>query len=176
MNGIYLDEEALDIFEKILSRFSKASLFILTPDKPNTIKTKIERVPRFKMIDVHILFAPHSEVHKYLSAADIAFATIKPTPNRKYCSAIKVGEYWANGLPVVITPGIGDDSSIIEHEGGGVVYSIGNPELAIEKIFQIANNGRTNNNKTIASLALKYRSLSIVENVYKNILQRVIKI
>jgi glycosyltransferase involved in cell wall biosynthesis len=38
-------------------------------------------------------------------------------------SPTKVGEYWAAGLPVVVTPGIGDTEEIIRRERVGVVVS-----------------------------------------------------
>lgn len=171
--GIYLDEEAFFIFGEVLSAYSNASLFILSPDDPENIKEKIAGVPKLKSLVIHIMLIAHNEVPKYLSAADVAFATIKSTPNRKYCSAIKIGEYWANGLPVVITPGIGDDSEIIETEGGGVVYSMENPQPAIDKVFKMVKLGRVHNINTIVPLAVKYRSLSIVENTYKKILQQI---
>lgn len=173
--GLYLDIEAFSIFSNVLNNLSASVLFLLTPENEMSVQHKIKSTKGFENINVHVLLAKHEDVPNYLSASDLAFATYKPTPSKRYLSPIKVGEYWANGLPVVITPGIGDDSSIIEREGGGVVYSMENPEHAIEKIFQMVNRGRTHNITTIVPLALKYRSLSIVENTYKNILQQVTK-
>lgn len=66
----------------------------------------------------------HLEVLDYLSAADFTFATVKSAPCRLFCSAIKIGEYWASGLPILPTPGVGDDSAISEAEGGGAVFGL----------------------------------------------------
>ena len=67
---------------------------------------------------------PHSEVPDYLSVSDFAFATINPSPCRLFCSAIKIGGYWASGLLELVTPGVGDDLAITEAEGG-VVFDLG---------------------------------------------------
>ena len=55
------------------------------------------------------------------------FVIIKPAPCRLSCSAIKIGEYWANGLPVLLTPSVGDDSAIIAAENGGTVFDLSQP-------------------------------------------------
>ena len=39
------------------------------------------------------------------------------------CSPTKVGEYWAMGLPVVITPNVSDTEEIIRRERVGVLLS-----------------------------------------------------
>ena len=42
---------------------------------------------------------------------------VKPVPTKRYCTPVKDGEYWALGLPVIITEGISDDSGIIRENG-----------------------------------------------------------
>jgi glycosyltransferase involved in cell wall biosynthesis len=56
-----------------------------------------------------------------METADFAICPVKPVPSKKYCSPIKTGEYWACGLPVVITKNISDDSDIIESQNIGFV-------------------------------------------------------
>lgn len=169
--GLYLDNEAFDVFLAVLNQFPKTFLFLLTPEDEKVINEKMQKTKGFN-IQVQTLLARHEEVPQYLSAADIAFATYKPSPSKKYLSPIKVGEYWANGLPVVITPGIGDDSEIIENEGGGVVYDLTKPEQSLAKIKNLMALGRQHHVNTIVPLAKKYRSIYIVEEVYEKLLQQ----
>ena len=68
-------------------------------------------------------FVFHTEVPRYLSLGDFAINPVKPVPTKKYCTSIKDGEYWAMGLPVVISPNISDDSGIIEKENIGVIMN-----------------------------------------------------
>lgn len=61
----------------------------------------------------------------YLSAADFASGLHRSKP---YVSPIKIGEYWASGLPVFLTHGVGDDSEIVATEGDGAVFDLSRPE------------------------------------------------
>ncbi len=59
----------------------------------------------------------HQEVHRYLSAADIGFIMRHNTTINNVASPVKVGEYLACGLPVILTPGIGDYSDMLPAAG-----------------------------------------------------------
>ncbi|HYH15772.1 MAG TPA: hypothetical protein VD794_11155 [Flavisolibacter sp.] len=118
--GIYYDQEAFLLFKKLLSINPLLRFIIITPDKHEAIYEKLSQ-HELDSTRFSIKTVLHKEVPAYLSAADFALATIKPSKSRKYCSAIKVGEYWANGLPVLITPGVGDDSDLIDKLNIGVV-------------------------------------------------------
>lgn len=66
-------------------------------------------------------FVFHSRVPDYMGLGDFAISPYKPVPSRKYSAPIKNSEYWALGLPVIITKNIADDSKIIKEEGIGAV-------------------------------------------------------
>ena len=154
--GIYLEELAFEIFESVALQYESFHMIILTPDQTDYAEARLydSAIKKATIISV-----PHHEVPNYLSASDIAFATIKPSKSRKYCSAIKVGEYWANGLPVVITPEVGDDSNIIASEKVGWVID---PDNIPDKLTPIS---KTRNE--ISKLVEKYRSLQISQSVYE---------
>ncbi|QNP52621.1 glycosyltransferase [Hymenobacter qilianensis] len=135
---IYYDTEAFDLFKAAADHFGPAfRLIILTPNPPAEVRSKLARVG-FSKDEVFVVKAPHADVPGYLSAADFAFAPIKPAPCRLFCSPIKVGEYWAAGLPVLLTEGVGDDSAIIRQEGGGAVFNLDQPSSVPAAIKQIA--------------------------------------
>ena len=119
------------------------------------------------------MFVPHSQIPKYMGLADFAICPVKPVPTKKYCSPIKDGEYWALGLPVVITKNISIDSDIISANNAGAVIEILNEDGyadAVKKIESIiSSSSRAEVYAKIRPLAEKYRNFSIAEEVYKAI-------
>jgi len=113
------------------------------------------------------------KIQKYLLFADFALNPVKPVPSKRYCTSIKDGEYWATGLPVVITPNIADDSVIIKTTNSGAIIQQLNEAgylEAVEIIQSMLNNvSRSALKKRIRKLAEKYRNYSIAQKVYQEI-------
>lgn len=61
----------------------------------------------------------HKEVHRFLSAADVGIIMRHDVPVNNVASPVKVAEYLACGLPVVLTRGIGDYSEWLQGSGVG---------------------------------------------------------
>lgn len=125
--GLYYDEEAFEIFKEAANHFGPAfRIIILTPDR---VAETQERLAASGIPATHSYVAqvPHHEVAGFLSAADFAFATVKFAPSNQYRSLVKVAEYWACGLPVMLTEGVGDESAVILREGGGAVFNLAHP-------------------------------------------------
>lgn len=166
--GIYYDEEAFMIFKKAFAFFPSFRLVILSPNPKDEILKKLKN----EGIDTSrtsILFVPHTDVASYLSASDFAFSTIKPSPSRQYCCPVKDGEYWANGLPILLTNGVGDDYKIIEKENAGALYDLDKNDLetAFKKIAGILE--EKTQRERILKIAQHYRSFDIVRKVYGSI-------
>ena len=170
--GIYYDEEAFAVFRAAADYFGPAfRLIVLTPDPVASVLTKLRAVG-LAAEQVFVTKAPHAEVPNYLSVADFAFATIKPAPCRLFCSAIKIGEYWANGLPVLLPPGIGDDSTIAEAEAGGAVFDLARPESLPAAFARLATLlQQPSYRQQVSKLALKYRSLTRAREAYAQLLR-----
>ena len=166
--GIYYDQEAFRVFRAAADYFGAAfRLLLLTPDPVADIRQKLRAVG---LSDAHtfVTKAPHAEVPDYLSAADFAFATIKPAPCRLFCSAIKIGEYWANGLPVLLPPGIGDDSAIAVAEQGGAVFDLTQPASLPAALVTVAGLLRQpGHRQAIRQLALQHRSVARARQAYQ---------
>lgn len=116
---------------------------------------------------IHVTYAQHAEVPGYLSAADLAFAPYRGTPSSACISPMKIGEYWANGLPVLLTRGVGDDSDVIAREpfGGALFDPMGNDlqdglRQVVEIIAQPDQRSRT------AELAGRYHSMEATRSAY----------
>ena len=165
--GNYLDQEAFNLFQLGFDHVESFHLIILTPNNKEEIISHLKS-REIEKDRYSILFANFSEVPDYLSAADFAFALYKQGSSKKAISPIKVGEYWASGLPVVITSGIGDEDSIMDQ------YPILGTKFELNELSMISalNNikSRLNNRIEIASYASKFRNFEIIQNIYKKII------
>ena len=112
----------------------------------------------------------HSEIPKYLSLGDFGINPQVPVPSKLYGSPIKNGEYWAMGLPVVISPNISDDSDIILQNEIGVVTNLKQIEAMAGAVHQmdqlLKNNSREFLQGKIFGIAKKYRSFDIARKIY----------
>jgi hypothetical protein len=165
--SIYYDEEAFQVFQTAADFFGAGfRLIILTPDSLHEVQTKLAAVG-LAVGQVFVTKAAHQEVPDYLSAADFAFATIKPAPCRLFCSAIKIGEYWASGLPVLLPEGIGDDSDIIKQEGGGAIFNLDRPISVSEALANVAQQmAQPSYRQRVRHLAERHRSIELSRRAY----------
>jgi glycosyltransferase involved in cell wall biosynthesis len=116
----YLPEELFALYRAARERFAGARLLVLSGDDPKSFHAVADRVGVSR--DVYtVRRAPREEVVEWLSAADAGLALIRTAGCERGGSPIKIGEYLAVGIPVLITPGIGDYSDLIAQEGIGVV-------------------------------------------------------
>ncbi|WPP52611.1 glycosyltransferase [Catalinimonas niigatensis] len=170
--GMYMDQEAFNLYRQAFDYWHEFYLIILSPEEHHL---HIEaRVREFKLPSekVYVQQADHFEIPAYLSSADFAFATYNPGKSKAYLSPIKIGEYWASGLPVVLTKGVGDDAEIITKEHIGVLISnehLGISCIELEALSNILNNPLLR--KQIPVHAKKYRSRKIIGEVYSYFLE-----
>ena len=165
--GIYYDEEAFQVFRTAADFFgADFRLIILTPDSLYEVQAKLAAAG-LAAGQVFVIKTAHQEVPDYLSAADFAFATIKPAPCRLFCSAIKIGEYWASGLSVLLPEGIGDDSDIIKQEGGGAIFNLDRPISVSEALANVAQQmAQPGYRQRVRYLAERHRSIELSRQAY----------
>ena len=168
---IYYDEEAFELFRAAAAHFGSGfRLIVLTPNAEADVRRKLAAVG-LGPERAYVTKAPFAEVPDYLSAADFAFSPIRPAPCRLFCSAIKVGEYWASGLPVLLTPGVGDDSAIIEAEQGGAVFDLAQPGSVPAALVRLAALMQQPGIRArIHALAVRHRSPARVREAYAALL------
>ena len=121
-------------------------------------------------------FVPHAKIPRYLGLADFAVTPVRPVPTKRYCTPIKDGEYWALGLPVVITANISDDSQIISETAIGAVLQDLNVDAyhtAVQQIDHLLHKPRKENYDAIRAIAKKYRSFEIAERVYSQVYHKI---
>jgi glycosyltransferase involved in cell wall biosynthesis len=173
LGGTYLDDEVFDFIKSCYDFWGDNFRFLmLTSETNEKIAAQIQRI-RIPANVVIKRFIAHSEIPRYLSLGDFAINPQVPVPSKRFGSPIKNGEYWAMGLPVVISPGISDDSDIIAEKKIGVVVDFKEKTklpAAVEKIDGLM---RINNNselrRKIREVAIIKRGFSIAEKIYKTL-------
>jgi glycosyltransferase involved in cell wall biosynthesis len=116
----YLVQETFRFLSAVRETIQDARLLILSPDPP----ARFEAIAQSQGIgpeEYVIVRAGRYEVPSWLSAADVGLALIRSAECERGSSPVKIGEYLATGLPVVVTDGIGDYSDLVEREGVGLV-------------------------------------------------------
>ncbi len=171
--GIYLDNEVFDFF-KVAETYwgNKFVAIILSSQTKEEIDRFANKSNLNKNTIIH-LFVKHSDVPDYMGLADFAITPVKKVPTKKYCSPIKNGEYWALGLPVVITDEISEDSAIIkEEEIGSVLYELNEQAYwdSINRINELlSQKHEINLFSKIRNIAVKYRNFDIAQSIYEQL-------
>lgn len=171
--GIYWDQEVFDLLRVARDHWGhRLHVLLLTGQPEEELVGYMENagLPRSLFT---IRSVPHAEVPVHMGLGDLALTPVRPVPTKRYCTPIKDGEYWALGLPVVITSGISDDSEIIRTHGIGSVIE-GNTTEAYERAIQevdglLKRYSRQELYDRIRPVAEKYRHFRVAEAVYLNI-------
>jgi glycosyltransferase involved in cell wall biosynthesis len=116
----YLVEEMFGFFKVFQARSGAAKLLILSNEEAQNFHQLADR-QEISRADYMVRQAPREKVTAYLSAADAGIAFVRSAVCERGSSPIKIGEYLATGLPVLITENIGDYSELIERKRLGVV-------------------------------------------------------
>jgi glycosyltransferase involved in cell wall biosynthesis len=120
IGGWYLTDKTVDFFVALLKRKPQGHFLWLTGGDQELIERLMsERGINSKQFTVRKV-AP-AEVAGYLSAADAGIAFYKPTFSRMATSPVKVSEYLACGLPVIVNAGVGDSDAFVESQKVGAV-------------------------------------------------------
>ncbi|MCB9170920.1 MAG: glycosyltransferase [Flavobacteriales bacterium] len=169
--GLYYDDEAFAVFDQAFSLFgARFRLVIISIDPADRIRSRLQRsgIPSDRAV---VRAVPHRDVPMWLSAADLAFSTIRQIPAGLYQSPVKNGEYWANGLPILLTDKVSDDHWIIrERPWAGAICDMTDPgavKRALIHMRELVEQGVAR--QEIMDLAREFRSLDIARRVYAEI-------
>ncbi len=171
--GLYLENEVFSFFKTAIDYWGdKFRVLLLTSHSNEQIQNYMHQlnIPKEYIIRK---FVAHNEVPNYMGLADFAISPIKSIPSRKFSTPIKNAEYWALGLPIVITQNISDDSDLISQNKIGSLIEELTPEAYLKCIKEIdlllKEHNRKELYKKIRPIAEKHRNFSIAETVYKSI-------
>ena len=176
LGGIYLKKEVFELLKVAHSFWNGNFTFLMLTNTPRSeIDHHCEEVGLSPQV-VLSKFVKHQEVASYLASGDFGITPVKPIPSKRYCTPIKDGEYWAMGLPVLITKNISDDSEIIEQNKiGAILKDFSEPAYreAIQEIDHLIHQiDRQSLQNQIRNIAIEYRSFSIAEKIYKTIYKK----
>ena len=115
-----IPEKIFAFFRRIKSSRGKNRLLILSKDREAYASLRAKH--GFSERDVTVKRLAHREVPEYLSAGDMALLLREEDTLNKVASPVKFGEYMACGLPVIMTPWVGDCQEIAGENGTGCVY------------------------------------------------------
>lgn len=167
--GNYLERETFDFFKTAYDYWGDRFRVLLLSSHSDK---EIEGFSYASNLPVHIvkkIFVPHSLVPDYIGLSDFGITPFVPVPSKRYGSPIKTGEYFAMGLPVVITRDISDDSDqVADFNAGYVLQSLDSKEYknAVRKIDELLHEKGLA--QRIRKVAKETRSFSIAKAVYKN--------
>jgi glycosyltransferase involved in cell wall biosynthesis len=122
IGGWYLTEQMADFFAALLRKRSDAHFLWLTLGSAEMIGNLMSK-RGITATQYTVLSAVPSDVWSYLSAGDAGIAFYKPAFSRMATSPVKIAEYLACGLPLVINTGIGDSDAVITAERIGALVS-----------------------------------------------------
>ena len=130
-------EETIDLYMEIKKKISGLIMLFVT-HAPEYIKKKVNNIiPDSRL---RVLEAKFHEVPYYLCASDLAVLLRDDVPTNNYSAPTKFGEYLCCGLPVLLSPRIGDTEKHIKETGFG--YIVKKPLKSIdcgkiEKLFDL---------------------------------------
>lgn len=170
--GIYLDREVFDFVKHAHRHWGDKLRFLILTSHSSA---EIDEYCRAADLDRGIVittFVPHAEIADYIGLGDFALTPVKPVPTKKFCTPIKDGEYWALGLPVVISRDISDDSEIIRVNDAGAIVESYDPDTyreVLSTIDRLLREPAVQRFDRIRALAEKYRNFSIADHAYKSV-------
>lgn len=173
IGGIYLEHETFDLLKQAFIKWGDQFRMIFLTEAS---EDEVNRRAALAGIPPGIIirkFIPHHQVPIHLGLGDFAINPVKVVYSKKCCTSIKDGEYWALGLPVIITNSLVDDVNIIRKNGMGYVLKETNEAEYKNAINHIDHVLKTTTMEerfsSIRKLAQEYRTLDIAEKIYSEI-------
>jgi glycosyltransferase involved in cell wall biosynthesis len=124
----HYNEETFAVVRGLMDADPAVFFLILTPDTGAAASLAARTLPEGRFA-IHA--ARHDEVPRYLRAADLGILLRAPDPLNEVACPTKFAEYVITGLPVLISAGIGDCSSLVAAERAGAVLAAPDPREAV---------------------------------------------
>jgi glycosyltransferase involved in cell wall biosynthesis len=121
IGGRYRFDKAAE-FVAHCRRVHDARLSILTPTEPSRIAAIVDAVG-MPATACSLARLPHAEMPGELARHHAGLFPFTRGLSEHACSPTKIGEYWASGLPVVVSPNVGDSEDIVRRERVGVILA-----------------------------------------------------
>jgi len=165
----YLLDEMLAFFKILKERAAKAMFLFLTDYNSGEIISKAKNAG-IEEGSVMVRFAEPPETHMWIALADAGIFFINPY-KKIGSSPIKMGEFLASGIPVIINPGIGDTEELVRDNRVGVVvrnFSEKDYRGGLTELMRLKE-GREELKKRCRDTARKYLSVDDAVSKYARI-------
>lgn len=172
LGGIYFEDEVFHFVRECAEHWGSKFRFLLLGNYTDSYITDRCKATGCPQSVIEHTFVPHSEIPSWIAKATFGLTPVKPVPTKKCCSPIKDGEYWASGLPVVITKNISIDSDLIKENQCGAVLEDMSPDSiknALRTLDALFVENQSLRAERCRKLAENYRNYSIAENIYRGI-------
>jgi glycosyltransferase involved in cell wall biosynthesis len=123
----YLFDRVVEFAAFAYRRLGRVKLRVLTRTAPDTVHQFFRRSGLPSGV-ASVGYVPHAQMAKELAQQDAGLFLFTRGLSEHGCSPTKIGEYWASGLPVIVTPNISDTEQIVREERVGVLL----PEFSAE--------------------------------------------
>lgn len=131
-----LPDQGIRLF-KLLKKHLPLALFLGITTDPDRLNGML-RESGIEATDFKVISVPSQDVAKYLPAANLGLLLRENNPVNAVASPVKFAEYLACGLPVLITPGVGDYAEVVERKRiGGVVDIVADDDVLFTVLGQI---------------------------------------
>ncbi len=133
----------LDLLAVALRGDPEARGLVLTEEDPTPALRGIAArgIPRER---VTVRGVPPPEVPRWFSLATAGILLIESAPSKRASMPTKLGEFLASGVPVILSPGIGDTEALVEETRTGVVvreFSETGYRAALEELAELGKEG-----------------------------------
>jgi len=166
-----------EIFAIIAGKIAN-SHFLIVSKEPHPLIDNLKKLNIDKS-KYTTLAAPHSEVANYLMAADVGLLLREDTMTNRVASPVKFAEYLRCGLPVLLTPCIGDFGNIVQKYDVGATVNLPliktNVENSINTIYNKLKNQGIDYRKRCSQIAAENLSwegnLTKLYSLYEKLIQ-----
>jgi len=133
----YESEQLVRTFNNLRERYPAAHLLTVTPGEEAARGFLARHLPEGTFT---VTAAAHERVPALLNASDLGFLLLRGSPNIETSSPAKFAEYLNCGVPVIITSGVGDFSSLVHNRKLGEVLK---ESIVSDKLVQAVINSRS---------------------------------
>ena len=134
LTAYQIPDRVSGLVEAIRRRRPQTHLLLLTRDRVGALRWfgRLAQTGSMTLVE-----SPYDEVGDYLAAADAALLLRRDDPVNRVACPVKFAEYVVSGLPVILTPRIGDLGEYVRETGHGVLVDLDRaPEDQASQVLQ----------------------------------------
>lgn len=172
LNSWNLLEPMLDLFEIVRKVQPGAHFLFLTLATDQARRAFLERA--WPSDDYTVTAVPHQDIKDYLTLGDLGMLLREDNLVNRVASPVKLGEYLACGVPVCMTPHVGDLSDLVSEHKVGLVVTLNDESLdeALASFVQDIRYRRESYRKRCRELSRAYFSREAYYPAYGGLLER----